>query len=167
MIKPSDIEHMLPAILETLGVRALGDDVKVRMDPCSDMLLIRLALPKHSVAVKIDVDAATLMRTEEFCNLLLKELDRGQRMLFRAVIDHIAKHDRSPIDRVKEIEAAAAALLNAVSSDLGGIQMTYDTANRVLSAAYQLRQLIEHKMGAASWERNGYGPDPVVTEEHP
>jgi hypothetical protein len=157
-MKADDLERALATILEPMGVRALGQERKVEIDAGRDQFRIRLALPQRYVDVRIDREDR--LSTEAFGLLALERIERSARVLFRDTIDHIAKHDRSPIDRVKEIEAAARSLLDAMKVHLDDIRMPYGSSAAVVNAAYKLRQLVEMKTGAAAWGRNGYGEDP-------
>ena len=98
-----------------------------------------IALPSITVAASLDgqLDPESIMRT----------VSEATRQLFRIVIDHIAKHDRSPLDRLKQVEECARKALPR--------NPDADTGNQ-----RELRLLLTHKPGAISWRRNGYGEDP-------
>lgn len=156
------LERAQTTILEPLGVRALGREMKVRVDPGSDRFRIRLAMP--AMYIDVDLEHEELLRADGQMRMLDK-LDRHVKLLFTYVIDHIAKHDRSPIDRMKDIEGAATALLDAMSIHLDDVRMMHGSSSAVLNAAYRLRELVGAKPGAAAWGPNGYGrdqPEPEV-----
>jgi hypothetical protein len=165
-MKREGLESVLVEALDKIGVRALGHDQKVITDPDPgrDGFRIRLAMPLMWVDVRID--HADLLGARGPITVF-DEIDRSKRALFAAVVDHIAKHDRSPLDRVRDIEAAAAALLDAMHVHLDDIRMPHGSSSAVLNAAYRLRVLVEAKPGAASWRTNGYGQDPSEVKVTP
>ena len=160
----SALESALTGLLEGLGVRALGRDQKVIPDPGGHGYRIRLAMP--ALYVDVEIDQTDLVERNGPIRVHDK-LDAGARILFAGVVDHIAKHDRSPVDRVKDIEAAATALLDAMRVNLDDVRMPYGLSSAVLNAAYKLRELVAQKPGAAAWGRNGYGQDPPEVQTAP
>jgi hypothetical protein len=91
-------------------------------------------------------------------DVLHMHIDAVQGQIFRASVDHIAEHDHSPLDRLEQIERAARALLDA----MGGLERIAVTGpGPVSSRAGELDQLLTYKPGAASWNPDGYGKDPV------
>lgn len=141
------LERALTMVLEPMGVRALGP---VRRDEGCDGYAIRLAMPLMYIDVHLDRFELTgtggQMRAYD-------RIGHCARVLFAGVVDHIAKHDRSPIDRTRDIETAATALLDAM-------HMPHGSSAAVVNAEYRLRALVSAKPGAAAWRKNGYGDDP-------
>ena len=160
MSQRDDLERALGEILAPLGVRALhrGADRAVAISPTRDAFEIRLAIPPHTVDVEMECGALT---TEAFLDHVFKEIDIGRRKLFHGIIEHIAKHDRHPLDRMQSIESAAKALLDALGVSLDEIRMPYGQGSKIANAALDLATLLRQKPGAVTWARNGYGPDPA------
>lgn len=157
------LESALTRVLDPMGVRAVGSDRRVRVDDGRDGYTIRLAMPAMYVDVNFDhlelAGVGGQMRVYD-------RIGRCARVLFAGVVDHIAKHDRSPIDRTKDIEAAATALLDAIHIHLDEVRMPHGSSAAVVNAAYRLRELVSAKPGAA-WRRNGYGEDPPEVRTAP
>jgi hypothetical protein len=158
------LERALATILEPMGVRALTrNGQQVEVDAQHDALRIRIALPPTSVDVVLE---HSMIEKHHVADYLMKQLDRGRDVLFAHIIDHIAKHDRHPLDRMRDVEAKATALLEAMGA-LDDIRMPHGTSNRVLQAAYELRTLLRHKPGAVTWRKDGYGADPPEVVQTP
>lgn len=124
----------------------------------------RPGVPEHILRFRVPAQRGTLDERllsiqrdarEATVALLDREVTDVQRTLFRATVDHIAKHDREPLDRLRQIEAAGRALLDAF-----GPSHTGRADNPLTKAAFDLEQLLLAKPGAASWSRDGYGKDP-------
>lgn len=165
MIKPTELERWLSTILEPFGVRALGQDAKVRVSPATGELSVRLALPLFQVDVRLE--QGDMMTTERLVEYTCERLERGARELRHAVVEHIAKHDRSPIDRTKDLEAAATALLDAMGVNLDDVRMPFGSSSAIANAAFRLRELVRHKTGAPAWGPAGYGREPAQVEVVP
>ena len=153
MSEVDGLRRLLPELLRSLGVRALGEP-PVRVSPGGLEYKIRLALPPKVADVTVEVD--DIHNPDGF----MKTLENGARVLFRDVVNHIAEHDRSPIERVETLEKHARALLEALDIGLNDIRMPFGAASKVQNAAHDLAQLLKAKPGAATWARNGYGKDP-------
>lgn len=127
-------------------------------NPCDPPSLMRFRGP--TLLANLDLDQLLLGRRcnarEAVVALLDREVTDVQRTLFRATTAHIAKHDREPLDRLRQIEAAGRALLDAL-----GPSHTGRADNPLTKAALDLEQLLHDKPGAASWQRDGYGKDPA------
>lgn len=115
-----------------------------RASPRDPATLYRLAMPQWRLNLELDPNVLAYPRAG-LADLAGREVHRAQRELFRAAIDHIAKHDREPLDRLRHIEQAARALLDMLGPNHG---------------QWTLENLLRSKPGAVSWDRNGYGPDP-------
>jgi hypothetical protein len=157
MMNRDEIERALNEILPSMGVRAVGTDRKVQIDPDRDELMVRIGLPPIRVDVEIERDQ--LAMHERAADYLMRCLDNGVKRLMYEVVQHIAKHDRSPIDRVQSLERAATALIEALGVGLDDIRMPYGVSAKVQSAVYDLATLVKLKLGAASWSRTGYGEE--------
>lgn len=154
-----NLEIAAEKVLTSFGVRAvMRDGQSVTVSPAVDEWRLRIALPPSAVDVKFEPRS---IATGAWIDYVCKQIDVGRRILFRNVIDHIAEHDHSPIDRMKQIEDAATMLLEAMDVNLEEIRMPHGASSRVMNAAYALRALLRAKPGAVSWARNGYGPDVV------
>lgn len=160
------LEKVLPTILDQLGVRAVQfDGQSVTIGAFRDAYRIRLAMPADRIDVEID--ALRAAKSPEQCvELMYLELERGQRTLFHHTFEHMAKHDRTPLDRVKSLEDAAKKLLEAMGV-LDEIRMPYGHGSKVGNAAEELALLLKRKPGSVTWSRNDpYGlvgkldPDP-------
>ncbi len=99
-----------------------------------------ISLPPSLV---IEISTELLSSPEHVIDLF----DDGRRALFHLAMEHIAKHDRSPIDRLKQVEDLARATLPREPGDDTGDQR-------------DLRHLLSAKPGSPSWGRSGYGKDP-------
>lgn len=121
--------------------------------------------PEHFMRFRVPAQRDTLDLDEQLLSvrltnpdaviaLLDREVTGMQRRMFRATTDHIATHDRDPLDRLKQIETAARALLDA----LGPVGFSR-TDGPLTKAALDLEQLLRAKPGAVSWQRDGYGKD--------
>lgn len=165
MSSRDSLEKVLPTILDQLGVRAVQFDGRsVRIGAFRDVYQIRLAMPADRIDVEIE--ALTAKSPERCLELMYLELERGQRTLFRHTFEHMAKHDRTPLDRVKSLEDAAKKLLEAMGA-LDEIRMPYGHGSKVGNAAAELAGLLKRKPGQVTWSRNDpYGlvgkldPDP-------
>lgn len=113
----------------------------------------RLAMP--TVCCDLDLRERLLMTPRERAVEMIDcEVTGAQRRMFHTAREHIAKHDRDPLDRLKQIEAAGRALLEALGP------VGFGRADSSLTkAALDLEQLLRAKPGAASWNRDGYGKD--------
>lgn len=110
----------------------------------------------RTVVDRITLDLEEAMfgaRRNAIADLMVCEVRNVQHRLFRATIEHIAKHDRDPLDRVAKLEAAARALLEAIGPVGWGDSL-------IGVAVLNLEQLLRAKPGAASFARDGYGKDP-------
>lgn len=164
MSNSGSLEYALATILEPMGVRALKVNGRfVNISTTEQTMTVRLALPARSVDVAIEQYAPT---TAVLIDRAVQQLENGRDQLFRATVDHIAAHDRNPLDRMRAVEDAAQALLQALDINLDEIRMSYGVSNRVLNAAWTLRELLKQKPGAVTWSSNGYGADPQP-EPHP
>lgn len=163
-MKREELENSLQRVLGSFGVRALRHaGTALRIDPGRDGYQLRLALPAHFVDIELD----HMPLASDTAGYLLKQIDGGRRALFRGVVVHIAKHDHSPLDRVRDLEDAAKALLESLRVNLDDVRMPMGLANGVLDAAYKMRSLLQAKPGAAAWAPDGYGADPPQVQEAP
>jgi hypothetical protein len=162
MIKPTELERVLSTILEPLGIRALGHDGKVRVSAAGNGLEIRLALPLFQVIVTLD--QLEMLQPCRYAEYVYGKLDDGAKQLNHAVVEHIAEHDRSPLDRTKDLEAAATALLDAMGVNLDDVRMPFGSSSAIANAAYRLRELVRQKTGAPAWGPTGYGREPAQVE---
>lgn len=124
--------------LTTLGIRA------VRMDQSS----CTIAMPKLYVSLGLE-DAqfadATCMGIH-----LMRRFEQARGQLFCDVMGHIAKHDRSPLDRLEQLERFAVASLPSS-----------EWADNPAQA--ELRRFVKLKSGAASWSLSGYGKESTTS----
>lgn len=132
-------------IIQSLGLVQLR---RAEVDPPGR---IRLAVPRFQCNVDLD-EALIADRSTSAADVLLKVLDGARRELFGKTVEHVAKHDRSPLDRTEQIERMAQALIDAIET-VGFVPMN------IAHAAADLQQILRAKPGAASWSRNGYGAD--------
>jgi hypothetical protein len=157
MMDRESLERLLSEILPSMGVRAVGPDRKTSISPDRDGCMVRIGLPPIRVDVEIERDQ--LAMRERAADYLMRCLDSGVKRLMYEVVQHIAKHDRSPIDRVQSLERAALALIEALGVGLDDIRMPYGVSAKVQNAVYDLATLVKSKPGAASWSRSGYGEE--------
>ena len=119
--------------------------------------LMRFRVPTQHGNINIEEILPSIVRNDHRNGVAL--LDRVitdlQRTMFRVVMDHIAKYDREPLDRLEQIETAARDLLDA----LGPVGFSR-TSGPITKAALDLEQLLRAKPGAVSWQLDGYGKDP-------
>lgn len=147
-------DQTLVTLLDPLGVRPLKiNGQAVRVSPLDHAMTVRLALPARYADVTIE-EMTMVARSFDH---LLQQLENGRDQLFRETLDHIARHDRHPLDRMKSVEDAARLLLEALDINLDEIRMPHGVSNRVLNAAWTLRELLKQKPGAVTWSRWGYG----------
>jgi len=141
-----EMRSVLREVVRASGAQILGrEEMEFPRSLDVDGYRIRLGMPQMMVAVELGHEL--LESNPEYA---VDELHRGVGKLFSTVIDHIAKHDRSPIDRMQQIEAAARYLCDAL---IGNPTDGVPTMERVL----RLRQLLDAKPGSPSWGRGGYG----------
>jgi hypothetical protein len=157
MMDRESLERLLSEILPSMGVRAVGPDRKTSISPDRDGCMVRIGLPPIRVDVEIERDQ--LAMRERAADYLMRCLDSGVKRLMYEVVQHIAKHDRLPIDRVQSLERAALALIEALGVGLDDIRMPYGVSAKVQNAVYDLATLVKSKPGAASWSRSGYGEE--------
>lgn len=123
--------------LTSLGIRA----VRASSSSCV------IAMPKFYVDVDLeDIGFASVERRPLD---LLSRMEAARGLLFHDVIGHIAKHDRHPLDRMRQVEAAAYATLP-------------DSEWHDSPSQAQLRALLTSKSGSPSWRRDGYGKEAEV-----
>lgn len=82
-------------------------------------------------------------------------LTEMQRELFRGVAEHMAKYDRSPVERLHQIEEAAKTLLDIIGTD----HVPTYCSSPLSRAVQKLDHLLKAKTGAADWSDTGYGED--------
>lgn len=132
---PSQFSAALKQLCEAMGMRLhkLGGDkhewrVTVRTIP-------------HFAEVTFDVELAR--PAFEGGEVLLSELDAARQLLFNAVAKHMAEHDRSPRDRLEQVEAAARALVEHLKQQ--GI------AGHTTMLVFRLMALLDAKPGGVAW----------------
>lgn len=84
--------------------------------------------------------------------IVLDVLDRGVRSLYRSVVEHVEKHDHSLYDRMRDMERAALALLEATGL-LDEERIAHGRSRKIAEAAFKLRELLRHKPGAVHWNK--------------
>ncbi len=113
---------------------------------------VRIAMPLYQCDVNLDEEL--LMSPESSSGPhLIKEFGRARCELFGRTIDHIAKHDRSPVDRLAQIEDLTLSLIKAIK--LAGF-----VPLEIAAPAAELEVLLREKPGSPSWSRAGYGAYP-------
>lgn len=153
------LERSLGYILDSMGVRAVRQGGNaVHIDEEADAYRIRIALPVRYVDVKLEHMAMVTRR--EMPDYVMRMLDAGRVALFDDTIAHVAAHYHSPLDRMRDLENAAKALLDVLRVNLEDIRMPHGASSKVEAAAYALRDLLQAKPRAVSWRRDGYGADP-------
>jgi hypothetical protein len=118
--------------------------------------LFRFQVPSQRGWLDLDEQIPMLSRGpnwQSIVALIDKLVTDSQRALFRKTVDHIAKHDREPLDRVAALELHARKLLEALGD------RPYD-GSPLAHAVCELERVVNAKPGAASWGRDGYGKDP-------
>ena len=143
----SDIRSIVAKLAQELGMNLLA---KRDGEPET---LFHFRMPAMRAWVDLDEQFLAMPNARAMFDLLHRELFGVQRNLFRLAIDHIAKHDREPLDRVVKLEAAARALLEAIGPVGWGDSL-------ISKAVSDLESLLRAKPGAASFARHGYGKDP-------
>lgn len=160
MTQREDLERSLSTILEPLGLRPIRrGEMAVHAAPCSDALEVRVALPPMSVDVTLERDPRHSHSPSAWSLHILKQFDTAQRKLFHGVVEHIARHDRSPLDRMKQVEAAANMLIVALGASLDDVRMPFGSSGAVSHAVYELQSLLKAKPGSPSWSTAGYGKE--------
>lgn len=139
-LEPTDVLAQARRILghyaESRGLKLLE---AAPQDPVNRL---RLAMPYWRMDIHVDFDDC---HTESKFDLLLKRIDDARRSLFARARHHLTEHDRSPQDRLDQIEVAARALLDAMGAPWG--------ANGPVAKAWNdLDQLVRSKTGAISWQ---------------
>lgn len=107
-------------------------------------------LPGMHVQVKLD--QMRLAFRPDF-DQLMKQVDDAKRRLFAMVRKHIAEHDRSPTDRLEQLEAASRRLLEAMGENF----IRWSTGP-VADACREIDQVLRAKPGATSWDRDVSDP---------
>lgn len=149
----SELQGPLSQVIERMGLRL----VQMRREHTDRALAVVVALPKrfHTLLLREDELAPTSRRAIDD---VLKQLDIGARVLFADTVEHIAKHDTSPLDRVHDLEARARNLIDAVDAIEGNVP--FAAARRLTMTKLELQELLEHKPGSAAWRGSkGYGGD--------
>lgn len=130
-----EMERLLKHACEQMGMKLhrlegsqFETKVTVRTIPCF-------------ASVTFDNDIM-LSRTRA-AELLLDHLDAARRTLFNEVAKHIAEHDRSPRDRLEQVESAASALVEHLKQQ--GI------AGKTADLVFKLMALLDAKSGAVAW----------------
>jgi hypothetical protein len=142
-----DLKSTLATVAARLGVRVVRVD-RLRADRVT---MVTIAVPLIT-EISIDEDA---YEDAYAANRILVMLQEGARRLFADTVEYIAKYDRSPIDRVRDLEASARKLIIAVESTLNG----RTTAHDLSLATFELHTILGHQPGSAAWVRNGFGGD--------
>lgn len=145
----SDIREIVGRIAKARGIRLLNPE------PEDSPLLFRFTRQSGPFAwVDLDEEILSINRSSTgqsvaLFDLIDRKVTTAQRSLFRLTIEHIANHNHNPLDRLRQIEQAAKALLDQLGPSFTS------------KAAFELGQLLNSKPGAASWSRDGYGKDPT------
>lgn len=137
-------EGALRELCKSLGVNLRSWSV----EPHEDSRTAIVAMPPMFARVTIDGE---MIASGGGAELVLKEFDRAARLVFALAAKHLAAHDRSPYERVEQMEAAATKLIELVHKL--SERMLFAEANPLAIAAHELAELVRSKPGAVSWRR--------------
>jgi hypothetical protein len=114
--------------------------------PTQDAVAFRIRMPLFRARMELDSEMWMVTRghTDTLVDMIRHKLETHQHQLFRAARAHIAKHDKSPTERLDQIERAAKELLAAIATD--------PLSSAAKQAAADLGQLVGENPGSVSWE---------------
>lgn len=136
------LRKMLDPIAKGMGLHLEGRRSTVNGDPVlENEFVFRMPVLRATA----DLDGIEAANPSRIPDLLMQAVDAARDRLFHSIREHLAQHDRSPIDRLQQIEAAARAVLP-------------DDAWNDTNEQGNLRQLLDTKPGAVSWRRCSSDP---------